>query len=353
MREALDYDALDERTQSILMAVIQSFIRTAEPIGSRTISKRFDFGLSPATIRNVMSDLEDLGFLEQPHTSAGRVPTDKGYRFYIDHLRKIDELSTEESVRIAQRYTSYHGEADEVIAETSRLLSEISRYAGLVLRKFSTTVFRRVEFVAVRGRQVLAIFIVESGMVHNKLIVLDEAMTQDELHTVSNYLNQEFSGQPLRVIRQRLIERMAEEKAQYNTLVQQAMKVGEKTFDSAEADDSAIYVGGTANIFDQPEFSTNVERIKELFKAFEEKNRLISILDRCLDETGVNVILGSETPFQDMHECSLVTHTYSYGDRTIGVLGVVGPKRMAYPRVMALVDYTANLVSRILTQGQG
>jgi heat-inducible transcriptional repressor len=351
MKWAPDHEVLDERTQNILMAVIRSFIQTAEPIGSRTISRRFDFGLSPATIRNVMSDLEEFGFLEQPHTSAGRVPTDKGYRFYIDHLRGLEELSAEESRRIAQRYLSYHGEADEVIAETSRLLSEMSRYAGIVLRKFSTTVFRRVEFVKVRGRQVLAIFVVASGMVHNKLITLDEEMTQDELYKVSNYLNQEFSGQPLRLIRQRLLERLAEEKAQYDALLQQVMKVGEKTFDSAEARDSDIYVGGTANIIDQPEFMTNVERMKELFKAFEEKSRLISLLDRCLDDTGVNVIIGSETPLHDIHECSLVTRTYSYGDQTVGVLGVVGPKRMAYPRIMALVDYTATLVSRILTQG--
>jgi heat-inducible transcriptional repressor len=129
------------------------------------------------------------------------------------------------------------------------------------------------------------------------------------------------------------------------------MRVGEKTFDHAAGSDSNIYVGGTANIIEQPEFATNFERMKEIFKAFEEKSRLICILDRCLDETGVNVIIGSETPFQDIHECSLVTRTYSYGDQTIGVLGVVGPKRMAYPRVMALVDYTATLVSRILTQG--
>jgi heat-inducible transcriptional repressor len=208
-----------------------------------------------------------------------------------------------------------------------------------------------VEFVKVRGRQVLAIFVVESGLVHHKLIVLDEEMTQDELHTVANYLNQEFSGQPLRSIRQGLLERLAEEKAQYDVLLQQAMKVGEKTFDSAEASDSDIYVGGTANIVDQPEFVTNFDRMKELLKAFEEKNRLISILDRCLEETGVNVIIGSETPFQDISEYSLVTHTYSYGGQTIGVLGVVGPKRMAYPRVMSLVNYTAHLVSRILTQG--
>jgi heat-inducible transcriptional repressor len=351
MGEVLDYDALNERTQSILMAVIQSFIQTAEPVGSRTISKRFDFGLSPATIRNVMSDLEELGFLEQPHTSAGRVPTDKGYRFYVNHLQNREILSPEESARIVQRYTPYRGEIGEVMAETSRLLSEVSRYAGLVLQKFSTTVFKRIEFVRTRPRQVLAIFIMDSGLVHNKLIMLDEDMTQDELHRISNYLNEEFSGYPLHTIRQRVLERMAEEKAQYDALLRQAMKVGEKIFDDMTESNSNIYVGGTANIIDQPEFSANVGRMKELFKAFEEKHRLISILDRCLAESGINVIIGSETPFQDVHECSFVTHTYSYGDRTIGVLGVVGPKRMAYPRVMALVDYTANLVSKILTQG--
>src|SRR4029450_7195620 len=141
MRGALDHEALDERTQSILMAVIRSFIYTAEPIGSRTISKRFDFGLSPATIRNVMSDLEELGFLEQPHTSAGRVPTDQGYRFYVDNLRGIEVLSAEESALISRRYAPYHGEVDEVMTATSRLLSEISRYAGIVLHIFSITIF--------------------------------------------------------------------------------------------------------------------------------------------------------------------------------------------------------------------
>jgi heat-inducible transcriptional repressor len=351
MRGVPDYGALDDRTQSILMAVIHSFIYTAEPVGSRMISKRFDFGLSPATIRNVMSDLEDSGFLEQPHTSAGRVPTDKGYRFYVNHLSGMQELSAAESALIVQRFAPYRGEVDEVMVETSRLLSEVSHYAGIVLRKFSTTIFKRIEFVKIRGLQVLAIFVMESGMMQNKLIMLDEDLTQDELHRVSNYLNQTFSGQPLRVIRQQVLERMAEDKVQYDKLLQQAMQVGEKTFDNTTENGGDIYLGGTANIMDQPEFVTNVARMKELFQAFEEKERLISILDRCLDEAGVNVLLGSETPFPNMQECSFVTHTYNYGDRTIGVLGVVGPKRMAYPRVMAIVDYTANLISKILTEG--
>jgi heat-inducible transcriptional repressor len=351
MRETPDYDTLDERTQDILMAVIHSFIHTAEPVGSRTISKRYEFGLSPATIRNVMSDLEDLGFLEQPHTSAGRVPTDQGYRFYVNHLPEKQKLDAAESEFIMQRFVPYRGEIDEVMVETSRLLSELSHYAGLVLRKFSTTEFKRIEFVKTRGRQVLAIFIMETGLVQNKLVMLDEEMTQDELHRVTNYLNQEFSGKPLRSIRQQVLERMAADKVQYDRLLQQAMQVGKKTFDDTTEDDGYIYLGGTANIMDQPEFVANVDRMKELFRAFEEKSRLISILDKCLDESGVKVLLGSETPFENIQECSFVTHAYSYGDRTIGVLGVVGPKRMAYPRVMAIVDYTANLISKILTQG--
>lgn len=348
-----DPEILDERMQAILMAIIQSFIQNAEPVGSRTLSKRFDIGLSPATIRNVMSDLEELGFLEQPHTSAGRVPTDRGYRFYIDHLSQLDTVSAAESAIIAQRYTPYIGEVDEVMAETSRLLSEVTRYAGVVLYLFSTTIFKRIEFVKIRDRQVLAIFVMESGLVHNKLLMLDEEITQDELHQISNYLNHEFANQPLRTIRQSILERMNAEKAQYDTLVRQAMQVGEKTFAGTTEGDKDIYLGGTTNIMDQPEFMSNVEHMKHLFRAFEEKNRIISVLDKCLDERGVNVVIGSETPFKDIHECSFVTHTYSYDDRTIGVLGVVGPKRMAYPRVMAIVDHTARMVSKILSQGQG
>jgi heat-inducible transcriptional repressor len=350
MREPLGPEGLDERTRNILMAVIHSFIHTGEPVGSRTISKRFDFGLSPATIRNIMSDLEELGFLGQPHTSAGRMPTDQGYRFYVDNLRGIEALSAEESALISQRYAPYHGEVDEVMAGTSRLLSEISRYAGVVLHIFAITIFKRIEFVKIRGRQVLAIFVMESGMVHNRLIILDEEMTQEELYQISNYLNQEFSGQPLRTIRQHVLDRMAEEKAQYDKLSQQALSVSAKTFGETSEDASDIYLGGTSNIMDQPEFASNLDQMKELFKAFEEKNRLISLLDKCLDEPGVHVIIGSETPFKDMHECSFVTHTYSYDNRTLGVLGVVGPKRMVYPRVMAIVDHTANIVSKILTQ---
>jgi heat-inducible transcriptional repressor len=350
MREPLYPEGLDERTRNILMAVIHSFIHTGEPVGSRTISKRFDLGLSPATIRNIMSDLEELGFLEQPHTSAGRMPTDHGYRFYVDNLRGVEALSAEESDLISRRYAPYHGEVDEVMAATSRLLSEISRYAGVVLHIFSITLFKRIEFVKIRGRQVLAIFVMESGMVHNKLIILDTEMTQEELHQISNYLNQEFSGQPLRTIRQHVLDRMAEEKAQYDKLSQQALSVGAKTFGETTAGESDIYLGGTANIMDQPEFASNLEQMKELFKAFEEKNRLISLLDKCMDESGVHVIIGSETPFKDIRECSFVTHTYSYDNRTLGVLGVVGPKRMVYPRIMAIVDHTANVVSKILTQ---
>jgi heat-inducible transcriptional repressor len=351
MHEAPEREVLDERTQSILIAVVQSFIQTADPVGSRTISKRFDFGLSSATIRNVMADLEELGFLEQPHTSAGRVPTDKGYRCYVDHLQKIDPLSIADIDLISRSYLPYRGEADEVIAATSRLLSEVSRYAGVVWCKFSTAAFKRVEFVKVRGRQVLAIFVMESGIVQNKLIVLDEEMTQDELHKISNYFNEEFAGQPLHTVRQHVVERMAEDKAQYDHLVKRAMSVGIKTFEDAAKAKGDIYLGGTANIIDQPEFAANVERMKELLRAFEEKSRLIHLLDRCLSTAGVNVLIGSETPFQDIRECSFVTRTYSYDDQTMGVLGVVGPKRMAYPRVIAIVDYMADLVSAILTEG--
>lgn len=351
MRDVPDHEALDGRTQTILMAVIQSFIQLAEPVGSRTISKRFAFGLSPATIRNVMSDLEDLGFLEQPHTSAGRVPTDKGYRFYVDHLHGKETLSAADSAFISQHYMPYRGEVDELMLATSRLLSAVSRYAGIVLRTFATTVFQRIEFVPIRGRQVLAIFVMASGMVQSKLIMLDEEMLADELVYISNYLNHEFSGQTLRAIRQLVLERLQEEKAQYDTLAQHAINVSEKTFVDVAENEGDIYLGGTVNILDQPEFFSNMEQMKHLFKTFEEKSRLIGILDKCLEEPGLNVVIGSETPLQDIRDCSLVIHPYTSGEQTIGVLGVVGPKRMDYPRIMAIVDYTATLMSKILAEG--
>jgi heat-inducible transcriptional repressor len=346
-----DHEVLDERTQNILIAVVRNFIQTADPVGSRTISKRFDFGLSPATIRNVMADLEELGFLEQPHTSAGRIPTDKAYRHYVDHIQNVELPSPEDVDIIARWYTPLAGDNDEMMLATSRLLSEVSNYAGVVLSTFSKSIFKRIEFVKVRDRHVLAIFVMDTANVHNKLITLEDELTQDELHKISNYLNHEFSGRPLRQIRQQVLERMNEEKAQYDELVQQAMAIGAKTFDETAETEGDIYLGGTVNIMDQPEFSTNVSRMKELFKAFEEKSRLIRILDRCLDESGVNVVIGTETPFQDIQDCSFVTRTYTYDDRTVGVLGVVGPKRMVYPRIMALVDYTAKIVSQKLTNG--
>jgi len=346
-----DHEVLDERTQNILIAVVRNFIQTADPVGSRTISKRFDFGLSPATIRNVMADLEELGFLEQPHTSAGRIPTDKAYRRYVDHIQTVELPSPEDVEIIARWYTPLAGDNDEMMLATSRLLSEVSNYAGVVLSTFSKSIFKRIEFVKVRDRHVLAIFVMDTANVHNKLITLEDELTQDELHKISNYLNHEFSGRPLRQIRQQVLERMNEEKAQYDELVQQAMAIGAKTFDETAETEGDIYLGGTVNIMDQPEFSTNVSRMKELFKAFEEKSRLIRILDRCLDELGVNVVIGTETPFQDIQDCSFVTRTYTYDDRTVGVLGVVGPKRMVYPRIMALVDYTAKIVSQKLTNG--
>lgn len=346
-----DYEVLDERTQNILIAVVRSFIQTADPVGSRTISKRFDFGLSPATIRNVMADLEELGFLAQPHTSAGRIPTDKAYRHYVDHIQNVELPSPEDAEIIAQWYTPLSGDNDGMMLATSRLLSEMSNYTGVVLSTFATSLFKRLEFVKVRDKQVLAIFVMDTANVHNKLITLEDELTQDELHRISNYLNHEFSGQPLRQIRQQVLERMNKEKAQYDELVQQAINIGAKTFDETSESEGDIYLGGTVNIMDQPEFSTNVGRMKDLFKAFEEKSRLISILDRCLDESGINVIIGTETPFQDIRDCSFVTRTYTYDDRTVGVLGVVGPKRMVYPRIMALVDYTATIVSQKLTNG--
>lgn len=342
------YD-IDERSQFILKAIVQSYIINVEPVGSRTVSKMYGVEISPATIRNVMSDLEEMGYLEQPHTSAGRIPTDKGYRFYVDSLIDIPILAKAESDRINKNYESKLTEIEKVMESTSKLLSYISRQAGIVLLpRFTTITFRHISFIKMRDNQVLAIFVSESGIVQNKVIRLEEDLRQEELDTITAYLNSEFGGLTLKMIRERIIEIMANDKREYDNLLRKAMDLSQKAFLEGSIEED-IYVGGTTNILEQPEFIADVEKMKTIFKAFEEKAKLIKILDKCLEEEGIHIVIGAESEIQEISDCSLVTHTYKHGDSVLGVLGIFGPKRMEYPRIIAIVDYTAGIVSDILS----
>ena len=337
---------ISERMRLILQAVIDNYILNAEPVGSRTISKESNLNLSPATIRNIMSDLEDMGLLFQPYTSAGRVPTEKGFRFYVDYILNIDELSDTEQGEIRSKYLSSQPEALDLFRETSRILSSSSHYLGVVWApRMSLVVLQHIEFVRLKRHVVLAILVTTTGLVHNRIIEVEEDFCQSELDRLSDYMNDLLTGLTLQQVRERLLEQMRAEKSVYDRLLEQALKLGEKAFFSS--DDTDVFIEGRTNIIGEPEFG-NLSRMTGLFRAFEEKATMVKLLDKCIDPKGVQIAIGSESQVQEIEACSLVTSTYSYKGEVLGALGVIGPRRMNYSRVIPLVDYTARLLTEIL-----
>lgn len=344
------HENLAEREQHVLFAVIGEYIATAEPVGSRTIARKYEFGLSPATIRNIMSDLEEIGLLLQPHTSAGRIPTDKGFRVYVDHLEhtrqafeKLSSSSIEEVL---------HGETElgTLMKKATEILSALSKQAGVFLApNLRSMICRHIDFIKLNNSQVLVIFISESGMVHKRTIRLDRDISQDILDKISKLITTELMGLSLSEIRKKLLQMMKTEKAQFDELLSRAIQLSQEFF-SDDVEESELYVGGTLNMMSQPEFA-DVEKMKVLFKTFEEKRLLIDILDKCLDENGeqVKVIIGNENPIVSTQDLSFVISSYKSGERTLGVVGVVGPKRMNYMHVIPIVEHTAKTVSRLLT----
>jgi len=338
--------ALNKRFRKVLELIIMDYICSAEPVGSRTICKRYGIQLSPATVRNVMADLEDLGFLWQPHTSAGRIPTDKAFRFYVDRILNVQSLSQTEREKIRRKYRISQYDIPETMRETSRILSGLSRYAGVVLTpKMASTIFKHIQFIRLNLDQILAVFVTSTGVVQNRIIQMENNLSQDELDKISRYLNEMLEGLTLARVREKILKEMEQERIAYDNLMKQALKLGYKAFSSQE--ETELYIEGKMNILDEPEFA-NIEKMKSLFRAFEEKSLLITLLDKCLAGEGVQVTIGSESEFSEMEGCSLVSSPYGRVDRTVGILGILGPRRMNYSRVIPLVEYTAQLLTKIL-----
>jgi len=339
---------MNDREQGVLRAIVQDYIRTAEPVGSRTISRKYGFSLSPATIRTIMSDLEESGYVAQPHTSAGRVPTDKGYRLYVDSLMDRTPLSREEVERIEQRVGPSAAEADDLLREAGKLLFALSPYVAVALApRLQDSRFQRVEFVSLARDRVLVILLADSGLVHHKTIMVEEAVTQDDLDRMARYLSDLLKGRTLHEVRDLLVAQMAEEKALYDRLLAQALRLGAQALaGDTEAD---VYVAGAARIADQPEFA-DIQRMKSLYTAFEEKSKLVILLSECLRGGGCRIFIGSEIPVQDIQDLSVVASPYRRQGQILGVLGVLGPTRMDYGRTVALVETTANLLSRSLSE---
>ena len=297
-----------------------------------------------------MADLEDSGFLAQPHTSAGRVPTDKGFRFYVDQLdRSLQSLENFEPFNIED---ILHGETElgNLMKKTTDLLSRLSHQAGLVLApNLKNTICRHIDFIKLNNSQTLVIFISESGLVHKRVIRLDEDIPQDTFDQMSRLITNELMGLSLAKIRSKLLSMLNAEKSRFDALYSRAVKLSQQFFDEGD-DDSELYLGGTFNMMNQPEFA-DIEKMKNLFKAFEEKRLLVHVIDKCLGEDveGTKVIIGEENSVEDMQDLSFVLSSYNSGDRSLGVVGIIGPKRMDYTQVIPIVEYTARTVSRLLT----
>ena len=341
-------EGLNERSRQILQAIIEDYIASGEPVGSRAVARYGGINLSPATVRNAMADLEEMGYLSSPHTSAGRIPTEKGYRFYLASLLQVKELSVLEREQIRRHYHFQELETEDRLREAGRLLSVASRYTGIVMvPRFTSTIFRRIEFVSLSSTRLLVVFITHTGMVQHKLVEIVEPLSQSQLDEATNYLNQEFSGLTVQEMKALIAGEMEQEQALYDQLRRRALLLSSQALE--EELGGQVFIEGTANILDQPEFA-DLNRMKRLLLAFEQKSLLVELLDKTQQVEGVQIFIGSQDEYSEIEGCSLVTASYSSRYGTAGTLGIIGPTRMPYSIVIPLVEYTARLVSDILSR---
>ncbi|GAB4258822.1 MAG: heat-inducible transcriptional repressor HrcA [Methylomicrobium sp.] len=337
---------LNERSLQLLKALVERYIQDGQPVGSRALSKDSALNLSPATIRNVMADLEEMGLIRSPHTSAGRVPTVSGYRLFIDSLLTVKPLNAEE-LKLLQQNLTAKDDVSEVLGMASKILSDATRMAGVVtLPKRELVSLRHIEFLPLSATRVLVIFVTNEGEVHNKIIHTSKQFTPAQLQQAANYLNSVYSGLSLAAVRTAVLKELDAAREQMNKEMLDAVQMAKLALDPGKADEDYV-LSGEANLMGFSELS-DMERLKELFDAFSQKRGVIHLLDQCLNAEGVQIFIGEESGYHAFDQCSLVTAPYSINERVVGVLGVIGPTRMAYEKVIPFVDVTAKLLGAAL-----
>ena len=345
---------LNHRARRILAAVVQEYLSTGDAVGSRTITRRHGIELSPATVRNVMADLEELGLLKQPHTSAGRVPTHDGLRFFIDSLLKVRSLGPKERDELRVRYNLPSSDFDEALSRSSKMLAELSQQAAIVVAPLAERQrLEHLEFVRLGDEQLLAVLVSAGGQIENKLIKTEQPLDASFVDRVNNYL-QEYLGQgaTLEELRRRVLVGLGRDKGELDDLAITALRLGEVALSQSSPPD--VIVSGQAHLLDATAQATavpgedRVAKMRALLGALEEKERIVRLLDRTLDADGIRVWLGAETPFHEVGDLSVVAMPYGPEDRPVGTIAVIGPTRMNYSKVIPLVDFTAELVSGVL-----
>jgi len=338
-------EPLNERAQLLLKILIESYIRDGQPVGSRTLSRESGLALSSATIRNVMADLDELGFVTSPHTSAGRVPTDKGYRFFVDTLLKLKPLPGEEIDELQRRLGEHQDEPNSLVATASQLLSTITHLAGVVtIPRQPHATISQIEFVGLSDNRVLTVLVVNGREVQNRVMQVERHYSADELRRAANYLNDQFRGRTLAEVRSELLNQLQETRLHLNKLMLDAIQVAQQV---VEREAASYVMAGETNLMDFAELS-NVEKLRRLFDAFTEKRDILHLLDLSLRAEGVQIFIGQESGYTMLDDCSVVTAPYTLDNEVVGVLGVIGPTRMAYERIIPIVDITARLLGAAL-----
>ncbi|HVJ50178.1 heat-inducible transcriptional repressor HrcA [Desulfitobacterium sp.] len=339
---------MDERKKKILRAIVQDYITTAEPVGSRTISKKFDLGISPATIRNEMADMEEMGLIEQPHTSAGRIPMDAGYRYYVDCLMDRPELNSEDKAVIEQETTKRIAEIQEVIANTSKLLSQLTSLTSIVISPHrEKSSFSKMHFLPYQPGQAIMVIVKENGVVENQIVDIGENVSAEELQKIANAFNQNIKGHSMVDVRHGLLHEIYSELTRQRSLIDHAIDLLSAVFEEPQEDKNKVYLGGALNMLNQPEFR-DVDKVRNLLQIFEEDEQVKKLLIPTTDR--LSVTIGGENIVKELKDCSVIAATYQIDGEHIGSIGVIGPTRMDYSKAMALVDFMTKTLTELLTK---
>ena len=336
---------LDPRAQHLLKTLIERYVSDGQPVGSRALSRHSGLDLSPATVRNVMADLEEMGFIASPHTSAGRVPTAKGYRFFVDSLMVAQPLEQVEIRRLEGELTAERPQ--QLASAAAGMLSQLTHFAGLVMTpRRREAAFRHLEFLRLAERRVLLILVTSEGDVQNRILHTDQPYTQSQLVEAANFFNQHYAGQPFATIRARIADELRALSGDIAHLMTAAVDAGE----GALAQGESLVVTGERNLLDTADFASNMQRLRGLFDLFDQKTSILHLLDVAQRAQGVRIYIGGESGLAPLDDCSVVTAPYEANGQVIGTLGVIGPTRMAYERVVPIVDVTAKLLSNAISQ---
>jgi heat-inducible transcriptional repressor len=344
-----DDDHISERAQQLLKTLVEHYIRDGQPVGSRALSRESGLHLSSATVRNVMADLEEHGFVTSPHTSAGRVPTDKGYRFFVNTLLKIQPPGAGDVESLRRAFELHSDDPKALVTTASHVLSSITRLAGVVtVPRQVHAALSQIEFIGLSGNRVLAILVVNGREVQNKVLQLERYYSAEQLRRAASHLNEQFRGRELADVRSVLLSQLQETREQMNQMMTDAIAIAGRLFVAGEGQEEAdVLIAGETNLMGFAELS-DVDKLRKLFEAFNEKRDILHLLDQSLHAEGVQIFIGHESGYRILDDCTVVTAPYARDNETIGVLGVIGPTRMAYERVIPIVDLTARLLGSAL-----